>query len=99
MTQERVDALEQAGFVFDSHAAAWETMYAELCTFLQENGHTNVPSNYADSKLSVWVKAQRRQYKSYWEQDSKNKKTALSVDRIRRLEGIGFEWELRSRSK
>jgi hypothetical protein len=34
-----------------------------------------------------------------WEIDSSNKKTLLSKERIQRLEALGFEWELRSRSR
>ena len=102
MTQERVNALEQVGFVWDSHGAAWETRFSELCDYLRQHGHTNVPSKHHNKQLSTWVKCQRRQYKMRFEvasADTEQKKTLLSEERIQRLEAIGFEWELRSRSK
>jgi hypothetical protein len=99
MTEERKTLLEDLGFVWDRHSEAWELRFSELSDFLQEYGHTNVQSNYRNTQLSTWVKCQRRQYKLRWEGDSANKKTLLSEERIHRLEALGFEWELRSRSK
>jgi hypothetical protein len=59
MTRERVKALEDIGFVWDSHG--------------QAHGDCNVPSNYPPNpQLATWVKCQRRQYKLYWEGSSSN---------------------------
>jgi hypothetical protein len=99
MTEERINLLQGIGFVWDRHSEAWEMRFSELCIFLEQNGHTNVPSNYPNTQLSTWVKCQRRQYKMHWEVNSGNKKTLLSEERIQRLEALGFEWELRPRSK
>jgi hypothetical protein len=99
ITQARVDVLEQLGFVWDSHNAAWETRYSELCDYKKVHGNTNVPSNYRKFKLAAWVKCQRRQYKTFRGGDSEGKKTHLSLERIHRLETLGFEWELRFRTK
>lgn len=99
MTEERKSLLAELGFVWDRHSEAWEIRYAELLKFLQEHGHTNVPSNYENAQLATWIKCQRRQYKMRWEAGAENKKTLLCDERIQRLEALGFEWELRSRSK
>jgi Helicase associated domain len=99
MTELRKNLLQDLGFCWDRHSEAWEIRYSELCKFLEENGHTNVPSNHQNTQLATWVKCQRRQYKMRWEEGSVNKKTLLSDERIERLEALGFEWELRSRSK
>jgi len=96
MTDERVAALEQVGFVWDSHGAAWMERWNELCTFVQVYGHANVPSNHPKHpQLATWVKCQRRQYKLFWE----GKPSNMTLERLRRLESVGFEWELRVSSK
>jgi hypothetical protein len=95
MTDERIVALEQVGFVWDSHGAAWMERWNELHEFQQEHGHANVPSNYAKSpQLATWVKCQRRQYKLF----NNGKATNMTLERLQRLESVGFEWELRAGS-
>jgi hypothetical protein len=92
MTRERVKALEDIGFVWDSHGQAWEDRLRELRDYRQAHGDCNVPSNYPPNpQLATWVKCQRRQYKLYWEGSSSN----MTLERISDLEKIGFEWELR----
>lgn len=92
MSDERIQALEQVGFVWDSHSAVWDERLEELLEFRQVMGHCNVPSRYTGNhQLAVWVKRQRRQYKFYLE----NKPSAMTLDRIHRLEAIGFEWDMR----
>lgn len=57
MTDERIVALEQVGFVWDSHGAAWLERWGELAEFQKEYGHANVPSNHPKNpQLATWVK-------------------------------------------
>lgn len=92
MSEERIKALEQIGFIWDSHAAIWDERVYELLDYKRMYGHCNVPSRYAPNRqLAVWVKRQRRQYKFY--QD--DKPSSMTPQRIARLEAIGFEWDLR----
>jgi hypothetical protein len=96
MTDERVLALEEHGFIWDSHGAAWQERWDELAEYQGLHGHCNVPSNYASNPpLATWVKSQRRQYKLYFEA----KPNATTPERIAELESLGFEWELRRSSK
>lgn len=96
MTDERIVALEQVGFVWDSHGAAWLERWQELVYFQQEFGHANVPSNHPQNpQLATWVKCQRRQYKLFWD----GKPSNMNLERIQRLESVGFEWELRMSHK
>ena len=96
MTDERIIALEQSGFVWDSHGAAWLERWQELVEFEQQHGHANVPSNHPEKpQLATWVKCQRRQYKLFWDGKSSN----MNLERIQRLEQVGFEWELRASHK
>lgn len=96
MTDERIVALEQVGFVWDSHGAAWLERWQELVQFQQQYGHANVPSNHPHNpQLATWVKCQRRQYKLFWD----GKPSNMNLERIQRLESVGFEWELRMSHK
>lgn len=46
LTDERQEALKKLGFVWDSHAAAWEERWNQLNDFRQLYGHSRVPKNY-----------------------------------------------------
>lgn len=93
MTKERLDILNECGFTWDSHEAAWQEKLTELDRFRKDRGNCLVPSNYKKSpQLATWVKCQRRQYKLYWE----GRASAMTPERIIQLEKIGFEWEIRS---
>jgi len=96
MTEERVKALEEIGFVWDSQGAAWGERLDELRDFRTIYMHCNVPSNYSENpQLATWVKCQRRQYKLHME----GKPSNMTAQRIRDLESVGFEWLLRSYKK
>lgn len=96
MSEERVHALEEFGFIWDSHRAIWDERLHELMQYKQLTGHCNVPSRYARNRqLAVWVKRQRRQYKFFTE----DKPSSMTVERVHRLEAVGFEWDLRKVSK
>jgi hypothetical protein len=94
MSDERIRALDEVGFVWDSHSAVWEERLNELLEYKRANGHCNVPSRYAENRqLAVWVKRQRRQYKFYCD----DKPSSITNARIAALEAIGFEWDLRAK--
>jgi hypothetical protein len=96
MTDERVVALEEHGFIWDSHGAAWQERWNELAEYKGLYGNCNVPSNYASNpQLATWIKCQRRQCKLYFE----DKANTTTPERIAELESLGFEWELRRSSK
>jgi hypothetical protein len=96
MTEERVHALEDIGFIWDSQGAAWGERLAELRLYRVDFGHANVPSNFSQNpQLATWVKCQRRQYKLHLEGKASN----MTPQRVRELENLGFEWELRSYKK
>jgi hypothetical protein len=96
MTPERVQSLEDIGFVWDSQGAAWGERLEELREFRKIYMHCNVPSNFSENpQLATWVKCQRRQYKLH----SEGKPSNMTSERIDELESIGFEWLLRSYKK
>ena len=95
MTQDRINFLQDIGFVWDSHEAGWKERLSALIDFKTKYGNCLVPSNCpTQQRLATWVKSQRRQYKLYREGRPSN----MTADRIMILEKHGFEWELRSSS-
>jgi hypothetical protein len=95
MTDARILQLEDIGFIWDSHAAAWQERRNELALYQVEHGDCNVPSNYIrNPQLATWVKCQRRQCKIFWNGKTSN----MTLDRFTALNQLGFAWELRSGS-
>jgi hypothetical protein len=90
LTDKRVTALEDIGFIWNSQSAAWAERLNELAEFHKIYMHCNVPSNYSEnSQLATWVKCQRRQCKLH----GKGKASNMTPLRISALENMGFEWE------
>ena len=93
MTSKRVQILEEIGFVWDSQACLWAQKYEELQQYQAKHGHCNIPGSYqANPSLATWIKCQRRQYRLH----RQGRPTHISSSRIRQLEAIGFQWELKS---
>ena len=80
MYSERIDRLDELGFVWDSIAVAWEEGFNKLQCFHVREGHCQVPFRYKDEdgyNLGRWVSRQRA-----------NRDT-LSSERLERLEALG----------
>lgn len=81
LSKEKLSKLESIGFVFSkTKDEIWLENYKKYIDF------KNKKSNFTPKEKSAmqdWQKIQRRQYKN-------NK---LSIDRIKKLEEIGFTWE------
>ncbi len=84
LSPDRIVRLEQIGLIWDTIQNSWEENYSALIEFKSATGNCNVPDKWPmNLKLSHWVGKQR----SAW------KKNRLSVDRIERLNTIGFIWD------
>lgn len=96
ITDERVRALDEAGFVWDSHKAVWSERLEELKEFKKQYKHCNVPSRYKPNhQLAIWVKRQRRQ----WKNKLDRLPNCMTDDRQRALEAIGFVWDMKKGKK
>lgn len=110
LTDEREALLEQLGFVWDTHVAAWEENFALMVEFYRQHGHCYVPIK--QKELSTWAKRQRRHYKQYQHQRQHQHQqqqqetslqgptvssTIMTEDRIRRLNEIEFPWTTAAR--
>ncbi len=84
LAQDKIDQLNEIGFVWDQLEAAWREQFAALKAFKEKEGDCNVPYNYKDNpSLGLWCSQQR-----HWK-----KKGKLDQRRINLLEGIGFVWD------
>jgi len=87
MTVERIAALEDIGFVWNSHGVAWMERFNELQEYFLKYKSCNVSSiysNYHGNRLSSWVKCQKRQYKMFKE----GKPSRLDPERVAKLESL-----------
>ncbi|CAJ1934501.1 unnamed protein product [Cylindrotheca closterium] len=90
MTTRRIRDLESLGFVWKSHASAWEEKFNELKAFKHQRGHCNVPAHYPENTaLSTWVKCQRRQYKLFMSGAS----ASMTMGRLRQLKSVDFVFD------
>ena len=88
LTDERQQALESIGFIFDIRTKQWDGMYRLLKEYYMEHDHANVPVNYKPNKsFGIWVKRQRRQYRLFCD---KNPKSNMTNDRAEQLREVGF---------
>ncbi len=85
LSEDHIKRLENIGFVWSTLESQWEEMFAALKEYKKAHGDCNAPQDWAENKqLGIWVSAQRMSFK----------KGRLSEDRIKRLEDIGFVWNL-----
>ena len=88
LSDDCIELLEYIGFMWNPHEANWEEMFDALIEYKKDHGDCNVPSTWKENKqLARWTTKQRQKYR-----DGK-----LSDDRIKRLEDIGFEWNIHKR--
>ncbi len=86
MSPERVQRLDDLGFVWDQLAYTWEQGIALLETYKNQYGNCLVPQTliYSDFELGNWVSRQR-QYRM-----------RLSEEEVQRLDSLGFCWNIHS---
>ena len=84
MSPERVEKLNEVGFVWDALEAQWLEYFEQLLQYKKEHGDTLVSQGYeANPSLAFWVNNQRSNYNG-------NK---LSPARIKKLNEIEFVWD------
>ncbi len=81
LSKDRIDALNELGFIWNMHGLAWEEKFNELCHVLKSK-HSASPS------LCAWIATQRAE-KRYKDLGLQNH---LTNDRERKLDEIGFDW-------
>jgi hypothetical protein len=84
LTDDRLRRLYEIGFVWDPYIDKWEAGYAALLKFKDREGHCRVPTNLIEDgyRLGQWVAVQRQA------------KPDLTEDQLRRLDDLGFVWNV-----
>ena len=98
---ERVKLLNELGFVWDPHEAAWQEGYEQLKLYLKDNEHIMVPSGFVtkdDFTLGQWVHKQRSEFKlAQKKKDAKGAggrgHYAEGSKRVKLLNELGFVWD------
>ncbi len=80
----KIKRLEEIGFIFKPHDESFENGFRQTLKYKEDFGDPNAPDS---CKLGKWQGKQRQSYK----------KGKLSPERIKRLEEIGFKWQLMKR--
>ena len=90
MTHDRIEKLKAIGFDWDPLETHWNSQFQLLCRFQQQHGHCLVPERYVvnGNRLGRWITLQRNEFRKRQE----GKQSAISSERIAKLNGIGFEW-------
>ena len=80
----QISRLNSLNFTWDAFAEQWETSFETLKHFAKNRGHCRVPFDHVERgfKLGNWVHIQR------------TKKSNLDVNRISKLDEIGFIWDV-----
>lgn len=92
LNEDRIKRMNELGFVWSMArpTVPWEQRYNELIEFKREFGHTRVPRSFRPNpKLGDWCHFQRVIFKG---QGHTLKNKAVLVERVRKLEEIGFAW-------
>ena len=85
LSPERIKELEGLGFDWDPSESSYKEAIAALKDYKQLEGHLRVPAKYkyGEFNLGGWVGERRKAYR----------KGILSSERIKELEGLGFDWD------
>jgi len=87
LSADRIEKLENIGFIWKKLKEKFEKGFEETLLYKERMGNPNVPNRYITAegyRLGNWQQNIKKEYR----------KRDLSVDRIKRLEEIGFKWKL-----
>jgi superfamily II DNA or RNA helicase len=87
LSPDRIRHFEEIGFTWERLEERFEKGFQEILLHKERTGNPNVPNSFKTTegyRLGLWQLHQRGRYK----------KGKLSPDRIKRLEEMGFTWEI-----
>ena len=93
MTDARIVALEDIGFVWCVHKDKWWERFHEMEEYSKLHGDCNVVAGKGTEQLYRWVQTQRREFKKLQEGLTS---TSMTEKRIKALEKLGFVWTVKS---
>lgn len=84
LSMQKIDKLNEINFIWDVQEDTWNRFIDRFKKFYEENNHGNIPQKYPqDQPLGTWVANQRKL----------RNRGALSEEKIKILDSIGFIWE------
>jgi hypothetical protein len=90
MSKECAARLDQLGFIWAPTDQVWNTMWAHLAAYKKKHGNCDVPSIWPENPhLANWVANQRHRRKT----------GALSPERVKKLDALGFAWAVYGKAK
>jgi superfamily II DNA or RNA helicase len=87
LSESQIKRLDSLGFIWDPRSSQWEEGYVALQKYHAREGHCRVPTLYCSKdgfKLGKWVSLQR----------FKGNKKQLIIERLNRLNALGFLWKV-----
>ncbi len=87
LSDNRIKLLNDIKFQWSINDSRWDINFEKLKAYKKEFGHCNVLESGNTEKLGAWVGIQRR------------RKSRLSIQRIEKLNSIGFSWKSSHKSK
>jgi predicted helicase len=85
LSRDRIDRLNQIGFIWDKMDHKWNEGIVALKSFLNREGHVRLPVYHVENGFALWKwLATRRRWK---------KEGLLSPDRVSELEAFGITWD------
>jgi hypothetical protein len=86
LAAERIDALDELGFVWSLLDDTWEQGYDGLQEFIRQHGHADISRSHVTEtgfKLGIWCDNRRQQ----------RRRGKLAADRVAALDAPGFPWD------
>ena len=96
LTEERIQALDKIGMVWDVPDYLWEENYAECLQYYREHGNLDIPNAYCSQnglKIGGWIRRQRMLRRGL------TKGAELTQEQIARLDEIGMAWKTKPEQK
>ena len=72
----------------NSQSHVWNIRYSDLIEYKRKHGNTNVPLSYSDTKLAIWVRNQRHQFRHLLN----GRRSTLTRERYEKLRAINFDF-------
>lgn len=83
LSKERIDRLEEIGFIWDPFDSFWQEMFNTLVAYKNEHGDCKVPAKYSQNpRLGGWVARQREL----------QQEGLLPEEQFKMLDDLGFAW-------
>jgi len=96
LTPARIKSLNKLDFQWAPRGiktCSWEERYQQYKKYVKIYGNTNMCPSVTEPALVNWVNKQRFNYKTFLRTGKKN---SMTVERIKLLENVGFQWILRT---